>query len=220
MRILLLEDDLETADAVRVCLEAERHAVAHALGVTDGVQLARRSYPDLAILDLMVPGGSGYEVLDQLRCQQPSLPILILTARDGIADRVAGLDRGADDYLVKPFSLAELAARVRAVERRIHAAADRIQLGHLALDLKARRARFGMVDLDLTTIEFELLSSLAREGSAVVARTQLLRQVWKLDFDPGTNVVEVHIHRLRKKIESAGGRDFLRSIRGRGYALG
>ncbi|MCL4683877.1 response regulator transcription factor [Myxococcota bacterium] len=220
MRILLLEDDPATADAIRVSLEAERHEVTHALGIADGIEFARRYPPDIAILDLMVPGGSGYEVLDLLRRRQPCPPILILTARDGIADRVAGLDRGADDYLIKPFSLAELAARVRAFERRIHASADRLQRGELAIDLKARRACFGVVELDLTTIEFELLACLAREGGAVVARTQLLRQVWELDFDPGTNVVEVHVHRLRRKIESAGGEDFLRTIRGRGYALG
>jgi DNA-binding response OmpR family regulator len=216
----LLEDDRETADAVRACLEADRHEVAHAIGVEDGVELAARSSFDFAILDLMVPGGSGYEVLDRLQRNQPRSPVLILTARDGIADRVAGLNRGADDYLVKPFSLAELAARVRAFERRIQTLADRLQQGDLVLDRVARRARFGHDELDLTTIEFELLACLVREGGAVVPRTQLLREVWALDFDPGTNVVEVHVHRLRKKIEAAGGHDLLRTIRGRGYALG
>jgi DNA-binding response OmpR family regulator len=175
---------------------------------------------DAAVLDLMVPGGSGYDVLEALRRQEPRVPALLLTARSAVEDRVLGLDRGADDYLVKPFSFPELAARVRALGRRGAEAPVRLRTGGLELDLLRRHALAGGARLDLTQIEFALLAALLRANGEVVSRRELLREVWNLSFDPGTNVVDVHVNRLRRKLEDAGLTAVVRTVRGQGYAAG
>lgn len=193
MRILLLEDDQETAEALVKGLAQEGHDVSAARDVAAASQWIATTSFDAAVLDVMVPGGSGYDVLALLRRREPRVPALMLTARGAVEDRVAGLDQGADDYLVKPFSFAELAARVRALARRAQPEATRLALGTLELDLL--RAR----------------------GDAV-SRRELLREVWGLRFDPGTNVVDVHVNRLRRKLEDAGLSSVIRTVRGQGYA--
>jgi DNA-binding response OmpR family regulator len=220
MRVLLLEDDVQAARTIERGLVLEGHEVVWAGDVLAAIDSADAARIDVALLDLMVPGGSGYDVLDHLRRNGEGPPVIILTARDSVGDRVSGLDRGADDYLVKPFSFAELSARLRAVTRRSAAHPDKLIHGDLELDLMERRGRVASRALDLTGTEFEVLACLLREEGGVVSRQQLLRDVWRIGFDPGTNVVEVHVHRLRRKLEEAGGGGLLRTVRGRGYALG
>jgi DNA-binding response OmpR family regulator len=220
VRLLLLEDDLTAARAVATGLEAQGYCVTHAAHVADGLALVAAQEFDAAILDVMVPGGGGYRVLDALRARLPGIPILILTARDALEDRVEGLDRGADDYLVKPFAFVELAARVRALMRRPTSRVDPLRLGSLELDPLRRRVRRGERLLELTTKEFELLFCLASRRGEVLTRKELLRLVWDYDFDPGTNVVDVHVNRLRRKLEDVDAGSLLRTVRGVGYVAG
>jgi two-component system, OmpR family, response regulator len=221
MRVLVLEDDAETARMIERGLRHEGHEVVCAGDVAGAIAAATAGGAlDAAVLDLMVPGGSGYDVLEHLRREREGIPVLVLTARDAVSDRVAGLDRGADDYLVKPFSLAELLARLRAIQRRAAASPERLRRHGLEIDFVARACRIRSAEVELTRIEFDLLACLMREDGGVVGREQLLREVWRIDFDPGTNVVDVHVHRLRRKLEDAGGRGLVRTVRGRGYAIG
>jgi DNA-binding response OmpR family regulator len=220
MRVLLLEDDAETARSIERGLALEGHAVEGVADVASALRRCDAATFDVAVLDVMVPGGTGYDVLEHLRRRGERPAVLVLTARDSVGERVEGLDRGADDYLIKPFSLAELAARLRAIQRRAAAGPERLVYRGLELDLVRRTCRLGASALELTRIEFDLLACLLREEGGVVSREQLLREVWKLGFDPGTNVVEVHVHRLRRKLEEAGGSGLVRTLRGRGYARG
>src|SRR5262245_35216999 len=182
MRILLLEDDGETAEALVKGLAQEGHDVSPARDVDAARECISKTSFDAAVLDVMVPGGSGYDVLALLRSREPRVPVLILTARGAVEDRVAGLDQGADDYLVKPFSFAELAARVRALTRRAQPEATRLSLGLLELDLLRRSAHVGEARLDLTQTEFSLLATLLRAAGDAVSRRDLLREVWGLRF--------------------------------------
>jgi len=220
VKILLLEDDPETASALARGLSIEGHDVSPAALKREALQLLEQRSFDAAILDVGLPDGEGYEVVETLRSRHPATWILMLTARGSLSDRVAGLDRGADDYLVKPFSLAELAARLRARERRPTPGSSELRCGELALDLMQRRATIGSERLDLTHTEFSLLVALLRERGAPLSRRALLREVWGYEFDPGTNVVDVHVNRLRRKLEDRGVRDLIRTIRGSGYAVG
>jgi DNA-binding response OmpR family regulator len=220
IRLLLLEDDLAAARAMTAGLESHGYVVTHAADVAAGLARVDAESFDAAILDLMVPGGGGFPVLDALRERTPGLPVLILTARDTIADRVDGLDRGADDYLVKPFAFVELAARVRALLRRPAARIEPLQIGDVELDPLRRRARRGEQVLALTVKEFELLFCLASHAGDVLTRKDLLRLVWGYEFDPGTNVVDVHVNRLRRKLDDAGAGALLRTVRGVGYVAG
>jgi two-component system OmpR family response regulator len=220
VRVLLLEDDRETAVALEKGLANEGHAVSLAGDVDTALGLLARAAFDVAVLDVMVPGGSGYDVVERLRGQPRSIPILMLTARGAVDDRVEGLDRGADDYLVKPFSFAELAARLRALGRRRDAEPNRLRSGALELDLIRRIATVTGRRLDLTQIEFGLLASLLRVAGEPVSRRELLREVWGYEFDPGTNVVDVHVNRLRRKLEDAGVGALIQTVRGHGYAAG
>jgi DNA-binding response OmpR family regulator len=218
-QLLLLEDDAATASAVAAGFGSLGFAVCQAAEVGEALALvASRSF-DAAILDLMVPGGSGYLVLQALREQDARVPVLVISARDRLEDRVDGLDRGADDYLVKPFAFSELAARVRALLRRPASNVAPIRAGVIEVDPLRRLARCGESALDLTAKEFELLACLvAREGE-VLSRKEILRLVWGYDFDPGTNVVDVHVNRLRRKLESAQAMGVLCTVRGVGYVL-
>lgn len=220
MRILLLEDDAETADAIERGCRNEGHAIAVAGGVEAALRLVDEDPFDAAVLDLMVPGGSGYDVMERIRAREPSTPVLVLTARGDVEDRIEGLDRGADDYLIKPFAFAELMARLRALERRRRLEAAPLAAGPLRVDLERREASVDGARLDLTPIQFSLLVALLRAGGGGMTRSELLREVWGYDFDPHTNVVDVHINRLRRKLEDAGVPDFVRTLRGRGYAAG
>lgn len=218
VQILLLEDDRETGETLAQGLGQEGHEVSLARDVPSALALVAKNRFDAAVLDLMVPGGSGYDVLAVLRKSEPRVPVLLLTARSAVEDRVLGLDRGADDYLVKPFSFPELAARVRALGRRGAEEPTRLHCGALELDLLRRHALAAGVRLDLTQIEFALLAALLRAGGDAVSRRDLLREVWNLSFDPGTNVVDVHVNRLRRKLEDASLPSVVRTVRGQGYA--
>jgi two-component system copper resistance phosphate regulon response regulator CusR len=167
----------------------------------------------------MVPGGSGYTVLDRLRETHRHVPVLILTARDEVQDRVEGLERGADDYLVKPFAFAELLARLRAVLRRPGQRVDWIEIAGLEIDPVRRHIFKGETRLDLTRTEFDLLLTLVDRRGEVLNRELLLEQVWGYRFDPGTNVVNVHVNRLRRKLDDAGASDLVRTVRGVGYVV-
>lgn len=215
MRILLLEDDAETAGALQRGLKLEGHQVAVAGDAPAAIGCVDDQAFDVAILDVMVPGGSGYDVLERIRASSASSRVLMLTARGSIRDRVEGLDRGADDYLAKPFAFAELSARVRALGRREEA--TELKSGELRLHLTRRQAFVGEDAIDLTPTEFGLLATLVGAQGRTVSRTELLREVWSYEFDPGTNLVEVHVNRLRRKLEARGLSNLIRTIRSQGY---
>jgi len=219
VKILLLEDDPETASALARGLSIAGHDVSSAALRSEALQLLDQRSFDVAILDVGLPDGEGYDVVAALRARYPETWILMLTARGSVADRVEGLDRGADDYLVKPVSLAELAARLRARERRPSPGSSELQSGDLLLDLIQRRATVGGERVDLTSTEFSLLAALLRERGTPLSRRVLLREVWGYDFDPGTNVVDVHVNRLRRKLEMRGIENLVRTVRGRGYVV-
>jgi DNA-binding response OmpR family regulator len=219
VQILLLEDDLETARAVSAGLETRGFTVSLATDVPSAQRLAEERRFDAAVLDVMVPGGSGLDVLQTLRSSGSGMPILLLTARDRVEDRVDGLHRGADDYLVKPFAFVELAARIEALLRRPSHRVEPLRVGRLEIDAVRRRTLFDGVALDLTPKEHELLFALASRDGAVLSRKEILEEVWGYKFDPGTNVVDVHVTRLRRKLEDVGATGLIRTIRGVGYSL-
>jgi two-component system OmpR family response regulator len=215
-----VEDDRETAGALGRGLRREGHRVSVAGDAPAALGFLDAEAFDVAVLDLTLPRGSGYEVLERVRAERRSMRVLILTARGSVGDRVEGLDKGADDYLVKPFSFAELAARLRALERRGESEPTELRMGALRLDLIRGVATAGERRIDLTPVELRLLACLLRAGGEAVGRRELLREVWGYDFDPGTNVVDVHVGRLRRKLEDADLPGLVRTLRGRGYAAG
>ena len=212
-RVVVIEDEQSVRDAVLAALRAERFSATGFADVprpTDVLSIA----PDLAILDVLLPGGSGFDLARSLR-QQRELPIIFLTARDAVVDRVAGLELGADDYLVKPFALEELMARVRAVLRRRGAIPQVLEVGGLLLDEEHGFAARAGCELPLTSTEFRLLAFLMRHRGQALSKDQLLTQVWGYDaYDH--NLVEVHISALRRKLESYGPR-VIHTVRGIGY---
>lgn len=217
MKILVVEDEPRIASFLVKGLKAHGHTVV--LAGTGAQALERSGAPDLdaVILDLGLPDMDGTEVLRALRARDETLPVLVLTARDGVRDRVQGLDLGADDYLTKPFAFDELLARLRARLRTARTAvpAAELRAGPVSLDLTARRARVDGHDADLTAREFALLEVFMRAPGQVLSREQLLSRVWGLDFDPDSNVVDVYVRYLRRKL----GRDVIRTVRGMGYRL-
>jgi DNA-binding response OmpR family regulator len=220
VRVLLLEDDAATADALRTGLERSGFTVTWAAtGAAALEDIAARGF-DAVILDVMVPAGSGYEVLHHLRQNGQDVPVLMLTARDAVQDRVDGLERGADDYLVKPFAFAEVLARLRALLRRPARRFEALRVAGIDLDPLHRHASVDGRRLDLTRVEFDLLLALAEQGGNALTRRDLLAAVWGYRFDPGTNVVDVHVGRLRRKLELLGAAGAIRTVRGVGYALG
>jgi DNA-binding response OmpR family regulator len=218
MRILLLEDDQRTARAITAGLSANGYDVVQAGSVQDALARLADHPVDAAVLDLMIPGGSGYDVLRAIRGKS-AIPVLILTAREEISDRVEGLECGADDYLTKPFAFAELLARLRALFRRSLLQGTRIELANLELDILHRVASFDHRPIDLTQIEFDLLRCLAERRGEILNRRLLLELVWGYRFDPGTNVVDVHVNRLRRKLEDVGAGAIIRTVRGVGYVV-
>jgi len=220
MHILLLEDDAATADAVRAGLERSGFTVAWAATCAEALDHVATRRFEAVVLDVMVPAGSGYDVLHRLRESGDEVPVLMLTARDGVRDRVDGLERGADDYLVKPFAFAELLARLRALLRRPARRFETLNVAGIDLDPILRHASAAGHRLDLSRVEFDLLLALAQQGGSTVTRRDLLASVWGYHFDPGTNVVDVHVGRLRRKLELAGAAGAIRTVRGVGYALG
>jgi DNA-binding response OmpR family regulator len=220
-RILIVEDEATLRDTLALNLRAEGHQVIAAADGAAGLQLAREQSPDLVILDLMLPELDGLSLTRMLR-RDSNVPIIMLTARGTEMDRIAGLETGADDYVVKPFSLGELLARVRANLRRAstdpRAAGSRLQSGDLALDLLARRAALAGNEIKLTHREFDLLAELMRNQGAVLSRDLLLTRVWGYDYGGDSHTVDVHIRWLREKVEidpSAPSR--ITTVRGVGY---
>jgi two-component system, OmpR family, copper resistance phosphate regulon response regulator CusR len=222
LRILVVEDEAKVARALCEGLEREKYAVVVAPTGEEGFFLVNAEEFDLVILDLMLPGRDGLQVLATLRKRGLQTPVLILTARDAIEDRVLGLDSGADDYLVKPFAFPELLARIRARLRRGRAEqAPHLRLADLEMDVVTRKARRGGHYLELTAREFELLEYLLRHKEQVVSREMLARDVWKetARATPLDNVMDVHITRLRRKVDEPFDRKLIHTVRGVGFAL-
>ena len=222
MRVLVVEDERKLAQVLVSALEAEHYDVVAAPTGDDGFFRASAEAFDLVILDLMLPGRNGLEILQTLRQRRLQTPVLILTARDGVEDRVLGLDLGADDYLVKPFALPELLARIRALLRRGRPSEVlRLKAADLEVDLVTRRAVRGERLLDLTVREFELLEYLLRHQGHLVSREMLAREVWKEPrrATPLDNVIDVQIARLRKKVDADTGQRLIHTVRGVGFVL-
>ena len=222
MRVLVVEDERKLAQVVESALQAERYDVVIAATGEDGFFRANAEVFDLIVLDLMLPGRSGLEILQTLRQRRVETPVLILTARDGVDDRVLGLDLGADDYLVKPFALPELLARIRALFRRGRPSdVLRLKAADLELDLVTRRVTRGDALLDLTAREFELLEYLLRHQGHLVSREMLAREVWREPrrATPLDNVIDVQMTRLRKKVDPDSGPRLIHTVRGVGFVL-
>jgi DNA-binding response OmpR family regulator len=222
VHILLVEDETRLAKAVRRVLEEEGHVVDCVEDGADALAQAAAEQYDLVLLDVMLPSLDGYEVAKRVRQRGDTVPILMLTARDAVADRVKGLDAGADDYLVKPFALTELLARIRALTRRAQMAtgeAGALTVGDLQLDLKTREAIRGSKRIELTAKEFALLEVLMRHPGQVLTRSQLLDRVWSYDVLTESNVVDIYIYYLRNKIDRDVEPKLIRTVRGVGYAL-
>ena len=222
VRVLVVEDERKLAHVLSAALEAEHYDVVVAATGEDGFFRANAELFDLVVLDLMLPGRSGLEILQTLRQRRIETPVLVLTARDGIDDRVLGLDLGADDYLVKPFALPELLARIRALLRRGRPSeALRLKAADLELDLVARRVVRGERMIDLTGREFELLEYLVRHQGHLVSREMLARDVWKEPrrATPLDNVIDVQMTRLRKKVDVEGTPRLIHTVRGVGFVL-
>ena len=215
-RILIVEDEPRIASFLQKGLAAQGFATEVAQDVVEALARARTD-PDLVLLDRGLPDGDGLEVLRELRRRERHVPVIVLTARDAVADTVTGLDSGADDYVTKPFSFEELLARVRARlrEGRTSPEPGVLEAAGVVLDIKARRARVDGRTVDLSAREFALAEVLLRHPGQVLSKSQLLDQVWGYDYDPGSNIVEVYVGYLRKKL----GRDRIDSVRGMGYRL-
>jgi DNA-binding response OmpR family regulator len=222
VRILVVEDEAKVARALKEGLESEHYQVVVARTGEDGFFLASAETFDLVVLDLMLPGRPGLEVLDAFRRRGGQTPVLILTAKDAVDDRVLGLDSGADDYMVKPFAFAELLARIRALLRRGRADQIlRLKAGDLDMDLVTRTVKRGRQVLDLTAREFDVLEYLLRHQSQLVSREMLARDVWKESAraTPIDNVVDVHIARLRKKVDRDFPTKLIHTVRGVGFTV-
>ncbi|MBI1180239.1 MAG: response regulator [Alphaproteobacteria bacterium] len=219
MRILIVEDEVKTADYLHRGLTEQGYAVDLARNGVDGRHMALTADYDVLVLDVMLPGIDGFEVLQSIRAHKQT-PVIMLTARDRVNDRVHGLRAGADDYLVKPFSFLELVARLQALNRRGRAQEPLdLMVGDLHVDLLNRRAARGAQRLDLTAKEFSLLAVLARRQGEILSKTSIAEMVWDITFDTNTNVVEVAIKRLRDKLDGPFERKLLHTIRGMGYVL-
>jgi DNA-binding response OmpR family regulator len=220
MRVLVVEDEKKTASFIRKAFQAESFAVDVSHDGAEGLRMAASAPFDAIVLDVMLPGRDGLSVLRQLRNQKISTPVLLLSARGQVDERVEGLNAGADDYLPKPFVLAELIARVRSLGRR--AAEPKtvvLRLADLTLDTVSRSAQRGGNSFELTTREYRLLEFLMRSQGLICSRMAILEKVWDYDFDPGTNLVDVYIKRLREKIDAGADHKLLHTVRGVGYVL-
>ena len=220
MRILVVEDEVRLAEGLRRGLEAEGFAVDVASTGTDGLWMAREQEYSAILLDIMLPGISGYRICETLRAEKNWTPILMLTAKEGEWDQVEPLDTGADDFLSKPFSYAVLVARLRSLVRR--GSRERpvvLEAGDLQLDPAARRVRRGDVEIELTSREFAVLEFLIRNAGDVVSKRQVLDNVWDGDFEGDPNIVEVYVRHLRNKVDRPFGRASIETLRGAGYRL-
>jgi DNA-binding response OmpR family regulator len=221
MKLLVVEDDDDVRELIRILLREEGHVVDTAATATDGGLLARVNEYDGIVLDVRLPDGNGLELARELRRERRPTPILLLTAQSGTQEVVRGLDAGADDYVVKPFAPDELKARLRAMLRRVGGAApvDQLVCGQLVVNRLSRQALLGGRRLVLTAKEFGVLEHLVLHAEQVVTRTQLLEHVWDRVRDPDSNVIDVHVARLRAKLRRAAGRPRLTTVRGVGFML-
>lgn len=220
MRILVIEDEKKIADFIKRGLKEEGYAVDVAHDGENGLFMAKTNEYDLILLDLMLPKLDGIDVCKRLREARIATPIIMLTAKDALVDKVAGLDSGADDYLTKPFIFEELLARVRANLRKGDSqASTQIALADLSLDLATHTVMRAGKEIDLTAKEYALLEFLMRNKGTVVTRTMISEHVWDIDFDTFTNVIDVYINYLRKKIDGAYAQKLIHTVRGRGYIL-
>ncbi|MEI8289925.1 MAG: response regulator transcription factor [Verrucomicrobiota bacterium] len=220
MRILVVEDEKKTASFIRKALQAEGFAVDVCGNGNDALTAAGGTPFDALVLDIMLPGRDGLSVLSQLRERGNKTPVLLLSARGEVNERVLGLNAGADDYLPKPFIIAELVARVRALGRRAgENKSATLRLGDLTLDTVSHRAQRGGKTFELTAREFRLLEFLMRSPGRICGRMSIIEKVWDYDFDPGTNLVDVYIKRLREKIDDGFEPKLLHTVRGIGYVL-
>jgi len=220
VRLLVVEDEPQISDLVAASLRYEGCEVRSAGNGQDALRVAEQFRPDAVVLDIMLPGLDGISLLRRLREEDPTLPVLFLTARESVEDRVAGLGAGADDYVTKPFSLEELVARVRALLRRtlVQERESVLVVGDLSLDEDSHEVWRDGVDINLTATEFELLRYLMRNPRRVLSKAQILDRVWKYDFGGQANVVELYISYLRKKID-VGRTPMIHTVRGAGYVL-
>jgi len=220
MRLLIVEDEPKTANYLRKGLSENRFIVDVAVDGEEGILLAESYQYDLIILDVMLPKMNGWSILSLLRNKNIMAPVLFLTARDSIEDRVLGLELGADDYLVKPFAFSELLARIRAILRRGQVSqTELLIIADLQVDLLRHKAQRGKDRFELTPKEFALLSLLARRKGEVVSRTIIAEQVWDMNFDSNTNVVDVAVRRLRSKVDDPFDKKLIHTIRGVGYVM-
>ena len=220
MRVLVVDDDAKTCSNLKKGLEENGGVVDVAGDGATGAYLGRSKSYDVVLLDVMLPGIDGWSILQEIRRERPQTAVLFLTARDGVQDRVKGLDLGADDYLVKPFAFSELLARIRAVLRRgAGRDSNSWKVADLELDAQRRRATRSGQPLDLTPKEFLLLSLLMRRAGEVLSRSVIAEQVWDLDFPGDSNVVEVHMRRLRAKVDDPFETKLIQTVRGFGYVL-
>jgi two-component system, OmpR family, copper resistance phosphate regulon response regulator CusR len=220
MRILIVEDDAALSSFIKKGLEAEHHAVDAALDGEQGLSMAMGIDYDLTVLDLNLPGIDGLSVLRNLRQRKPKLPVIILTARSRVEDRVQCLDSGADDYLVKPFSFLELSARARALLRRSHLPSESVlTVLDLSLDRVERKVQRGGRPIELTVKEFALLEYLMRNAGRRLTRAMIIEHVWNLTFDSATNIVDVYINYLRRKVDDGFPAPLIQTVRGVGYQL-
>ncbi|MBT8481414.1 MAG: response regulator transcription factor [Myxococcales bacterium] len=220
MKVLVVEDDPKILAFVRKGLKEQGFAVEAAADGDEGLDLATATSFDVIVLDIMLPGRDGLSILRALREQKNTVPVILLTARSALSERVEGLELGADDYLTKPFFMEELIARIHALARR--ASGDQLsvlQVGDLVVNLISRSVMRGEESIELTAREFNLLELLMRSPGRVFTRTQMLEHVWGYDFDPQTNVVDVYIRRVRKKIDLPSPESLIETVRGVGYRM-
>jgi len=220
MHILLVEDELKMARALRRGLEQEGHSVDSAPDGDDALSRGVEFEYDAIVLDVMLPGRDGFSICRELRARDRWAPVLMLTARDAVEDRIRGLDAGADDYLVKPFAFGELLARLRALVRRgVSERPAVLTVGDVELDPAAHTVTRDGSLVDLSVREFSLLEFLMRHAGEVVSRTRILEQVWDVNYDSFSNVVDVYVGYVRRKLEQPFGRPFIRTVRGVGYVV-
>lgn len=220
MHVLVVDDDRKTAGFVRKALQAEGYAVDVLHNGDEALAAMLSASFDATVLDIMLPGRDGLSVVQQLRARGNRTPVLLLSARGAVDERVQGLNAGADDYLPKPFVLEELLARVRALARRGGVAEPpSLRVGDLSLDTTTRSARRGTRKIELTNREFRLLECLMRSPGRVCSRMMILEKVWEYQFDPGSNIVDVYVRKLREKIDAGGEPPLLQSVRGAGYVI-
>ncbi len=220
MRILIIEDEIKIAQFIKRGLKEEGYAVDSAMDGAEGESMIKNEAYDLVILDLMLPKKDGISLCQQLRKENNIVPIIMLTAKDSISDKVKGLDSGADDYLTKPFAFEELLARIRALLRKKEKKeSTKLQVGELELDLLTHKVTRSGKEIILTTREFSLLEYLIRNKGIVITRTMISEHVWDINFDTFTNVIDVYINYLRNKIDHGFEKKLIKTIRGRGYII-